>query len=319
MSRHHRLGSVLVTGTLVLIASTIGLAAPKPQASGKKTAAHAKGAKVTFNAQRAFQYTKEIVAFGPRPVGSSAHKRLQEYIHRHLRGDDVSEDVFNADTPVGPFEMRNIIAKFPGTKDGIVVISSHYDTLYGRKDYVGANDGASTSALLLELANQIRGARRAGYSVWLVWFDGEEAIKDWTDTDSLYGSRHLAAKWQADGTLQNVKGLLLADMLGDADLNIDRDQSSTPWLEDLVGQAAVDVGFKSYVFGRTIGIEDDHIPFMKDGVPCADLIDYQYGHPNGHGGSYWHTAQDTVDKLSPRSLLISGEVILQTVHLLDER
>lgn len=303
--------------------ATHGFALPPARKTGKsKNSAHAKGSagsKGSFNFQRAFQYTKEVVAIGPRPVGSPGHKRLEAYIHAKLKGDDVSDDVFTADTPAGPFEMRNIIAKYPGTKDGVIVIASHYDTVYSLKNYVGANDGGSTTALLLELANQLRGQKREGYSVWLVWFDGEEAIKDWTETDSVYGSRHLAAKWQADGTLQKIKGLLLADMLGDADLNIDRDGDSTPWLEDLVGKAAANLGYQSYVFGRTIGIDDDHMPFMRDGVPCADLIDYSYGRPNGHGGSYWHTTQDTVDKLSPKSLLVSGKVILETVRLLDER
>ena len=271
-------------------------------------------AKRSFNSVRAFLYTKEVVAFGPRPVGSAAHKHVEAYIHARLKGDDVADDVFTGNTPVGSFEMRNIIAKYPGTKDGIIVIASHYDTNYPFKNYVGANDGGSTTALLLELANQLRG-KREGYSVWLVWFDGEEAFKDWTDTDSVYGSRHLAARWQADGTLQKIKGFLLADMLGDADLNIDRDRDSTEWLEDLVAKAASNTGNQSYFFGRTIDVEDDHIPFMRDGIPCADLIDFTYG-PNN---SYWHTSQDTVDKLSAKSLLVSGQVILETVHLLDQR
>ena len=263
------------------------------------------------------QYTRQIVAFGPRPVGSANHKRLEEYIYAHLKGDQVEDDLFTADTPEGKFPVRNIIAKFPGTKDGIIVIAGHYDTNYPLRNtgYVGANDGGSSTALLLELANQLRGKKRDGYSVWLLWTDGEEALKGWTDTDSVYGARHLAELWQNDGTLKQIKAFLLADMIGDADLNIDRDAYSTPWLEDLVYQAATRLGYQSHFFARQNAVGDDHAPFMQRGVPCADLIDFDYGYNN----IFWHTPQDTVDKLSPQSLEIVGSVILETVRMLDAK
>jgi len=272
-----------------------------------------------FDSARAMQYVREMVAFGPRPVGSANHKKVEDYITSHLKGDAVEDDVFTADTPVGKFPVRNVVAKFPGTRDGIIVIASHYDTNYPLRNtsYIGANDGASSSALLLEIGNQLRGKRRDGYSVWLVWDDAEEAMKPETelafDKDSLYGIRHLAEKWQNDGTLKKVKALLLADMIGDADLNIDRDQNSTPWLEDIVYQAASRLGYQSHFFARDNQVTDDHIPFMQRGVPCADLIDFDYGYNN----VFWHTPQDTVDKLSPKSLEIAGTTILETVSILD--
>lgn len=271
----------------------------------------------TINAARAMGYLKEIVAFGPRPIGSRNHERLEDYILAHLKGDDVEDDRFMADTPAGKLPVRNIIAKYPGTKDGIIVIAGHYDTNYPLRDtgYVGANDGGSSTAILLEFANQLRGKKRDGYSVWLVFADGEEAVKSWTDTDSVYGMRHLAARWQNDATLKKIKALLLADMIGDQDLSILRDQNSTPWLEDLVYQAATKLGYQSHFFEQTAPMEDDHIPFVKLGVPSADLIDFEYGYSN----VFWHTPQDTVDKLSPKSLQIVGDVILQTVWLLDAR
>ena len=127
-----------------------------------------------------------------------------------------------------------------------------------------------------------------------MWTDGEEAIKEWSDTDSVYGTRHLAEKWQKDGTLKKIKAFLLADMIGDADLNIDRDERSAAWLEDLVLQAATRLGYQSHFFGRTLGgLGDDHIPFAERGVPCADLIDLDYGYNN----VFHHTPQDTIDKL----------------------
>jgi len=261
------------------------------------------------------QYVKEIVAFGPRPIGSVNHRKLENYILAHFKGDEVTDDAFTAETPEGTFPVRNIVAKFPGSKDGIIVIAGHYDTLYSQPDFVGANDGGSSTALLLELANQLRGRRRKGYSVWLVWTDGEEAMRQWTATDSVYGARHLAAQWQQDGTIKKIKAFLLVDMIGDADLNIDRDANSAPWLEDLILQAASRLGYQSHFFSRTLPMEDDHMPFVKLGVPSADLIDFDYG----YGNVFWHTPQDTLDKLSPKSLEIVGNVVLETVWMLDAR
>jgi len=264
------------------------------------------------------QFVKEIVAFGPRPIGSVNHKKVEDYIHAHLKGDDVEDDVFTVDTLEGKFPVHNIIAKFAGTRDGIIMIASHYDTNYPLRNinYVGANDGGSSSGLLLELANQLRGKKRDGYSVWLIWDDAEESMREpWDDNESLYGVRHLADKWQADGTLKKTKAFLLEDMIGDADLNIDRDINSTPWLEDLIYQAATRMGYQSHFYGRRNDVKDDHIPFLQHGVPSADLIDFVYGYNN----VFWHTSEDTVDKLSPRSLEIVGSVTLETVRMLDKR
>lgn len=271
-----------------------------------------------FSGNRAMQYVKEIVAFGPRPIGSANHKKVENYILTHLKGDTVEQDDFEVDTSEGKFPVHNIIAKFPGTRDEIVVIASHYDTNWPLRStsYVGANDGASSSGLLLEIANQLRGKKHDGYSVWLLWDDAEESMKlPWYDPESLYGVRHIAQKWQDDGTLKKIKAFLLEDMIGDADLNIDRETHSTPWLEDLIYQAATRVGYQSHFFGRTNEVEDDHVPFLKCGVPSADLIDLDYGYNN----VFWHTTQDTVDKLSPKSLEIIGTVTLETVRLLDKK
>src|SRR5207248_496610 len=271
----------------------------------------------SFNSARAMQYTREVVGFGPRPIGSPNHKKLENYILARLKADTVEDDAFTATTPEGKFPVRNLIAKFPGRREGLIVIAGHYDTNYPLRNtgYVGANDGGSSTAILLEIANALRGEKRDGYSVWLVWTDGEEAVKVWTASDSLYGSRHLAEKWQKDGTLKNIKAFLLADMIGDADLNIDRDSNSTPWLEDLIYEAASKLGYQSHFFGRTIAAEDDHLPFVQRGVPAADLIDLDYG----YGNVFHHTPQDTLDKLSPKSMAIVGSVILETVQMLDKK
>jgi len=268
------------------------------------------------NPTRAFQYVKEFVSIGSRPPGSPGHAKAEQYIKSKLAGDNVETDSFTAQTPVGEFSIHNIIAKFPGKKDGIIVVAGHYETNYPLpKAFVGANDGGSTTGLLLELANQFRGKQLDGYSVWLVWTDGEEAFVKWSATDSLYGTKHLAQKWQQDGTAKKIKAFILLDMIGDADLDIQRDTNSTPWLSDLVYQAATTLGYQSHFFQQTIPIEDDHIPFAKIGVPVVDVIDIDYGYAN----AYHHTIQDTLDKLSPQSLQIAGDVVLQTIQYLNQR
>jgi glutaminyl-peptide cyclotransferase len=270
-----------------------------------------------FDGARALEYTRQYVAAGPRWIGSPGHAKAEAFIKQQFRHDQLEEDTFTTNTPAGPMQMHNFIVHFPGKKDGVIVLASHYETNYPLRNihYIGANDGGSTTGLLIEMANYLRGKTLDGYSVWLVFTDGEEAVKSWTDADSVYGSKHLAEKWQADGTLKRIKAFILADMLGDRDLDIQRDQNSTPWLEDLVYQAATEYGWQSHFFETKTFDEDDHLPFVHRGVPCADLIDLNYGYNN----AYWHTAEDTMDKLSAKSLTIAGDTILETIRLLNQR
>lgn len=271
-----------------------------------------------FDGAKALAITRQYVdATGPRWVGSPGHARAEAFLKQQFRHDQLVEDTFSTNTPAGNVTLHNFIVKFPGKKDGIIVLASHYETNYPLRKihYVGANDGGSTTGLLIEIANDLRGKPNDGYSVWLVFTDGEEAFQSWSESDSVYGAKHLAALWQSDGTLKKIRAFLLADMLGDRDLDIQRDQNSTPWLEDLVQQAAAQYGWQSYFFQTKTSDEDDHIPFVKRGVPCADLIDLDYGYDN----AYWHTAQDTLDKLSAKSLTIAGDTLLETIRLLDQR
>ncbi len=273
-------------------------------------------AQVEFNGARALAYTREFVSIGPRWIGSPGHAKAEAFIRKQFEHDNLEEDTFTATTPEGPMQMRNFIVRFPGKKDGVIVVATHYETNYPLRNinFVGANDGGSTTGLLIELANHLRGRTLDGYSVWLVFFDGEEAVQQWSHSDSLYGSRHLAAKWQNDGTLKRIKAFLLADMLGDKDLDVERDLNSTPWVEDTVKKAATRLGYGSYFFAKTDQVEDDHLPFVQRGVPSADVIDLDYGPQD----SYHHTAQDTMDKLSAKSLSIAGSVFLETIRLLNE-
>jgi glutaminyl-peptide cyclotransferase len=270
-----------------------------------------------IDSKRTFQYIKDIVALGTRPMGSENHKKVENYITSHLKGDQVEDDAFTADTVEGKFPVRNIIAKYPGTKDGLIVILGHYDTNYPLRNagFVGANDGGSSAAILLEYANHLRGRKRDGYSVWLVWTDGEEAVREWSASDSLYGTRHLAEKWEKDGTLKKIKALLVMDMIGDADLDILRETNSAPWLSDLMYKAAESGGAQSHFYANAGAVEDDHLPFVKHGVPSLDVIDLNYGYNN----VFHHTPQDTLDKVSPRSLEIVGNTTLEALRMLDRR
>ncbi len=278
---------------------------------------------IPFNGSRAYQYAQQFVACGPRWIGSPGHACAENYLKKQFAKDNLEEDTFTANTPAGVMTMHNFIVKFPGKKDGVIVLASHYETNYWLRhvDYVGANDGGATSGLLIEMANYLRGRRLDGNSVWLVFFDGEESITEqWTNSDSLYGSRHLAARWDRDGTLKRIKAFLLLDMIGDKDLDIDRDQNSTPWLLDLVDAAAKKQGDQSYFFVRPNAIEDDHLPFVQRGVPSADIIDIDYGpHNILHTDGYHHTVQDTMDKVSAHSLTVVGKTMLETIHLLNQR
>jgi Zn-dependent M28 family amino/carboxypeptidase len=211
--------------------------------------------------------------------------------------------------------MRNIIARLPGTSGRTVVISGHYDTKpTPGVPFVGANDGGSSTGLLLELA-RVLPKRLHKDEILLVWLDGEEAFAQWTATDSVYGSRHLAAKWAADGTARRIKALINVDMIGDQDLQIVEETASTVWLRELVWNTARELGFSKH-FGPSRGdIGDDHVPFLEKGIPALDLIDFDYG----PGNSYWHTPQDTMDKLGANSFDVVGKVVLAVIRKLEDR
>ena len=277
-----------------------------------------------FDGARALEYAREYVAIGPRWPTGPGHVKAEAFLRSHFQSahDQLEEDTFTADTPIGPVPMRNFIVRYPGKKNGIIVLGTHYETNYPLRNigFVGANDGASTTGLLMAIGDRLHaetagGRKLEGYSVWLVFFDGEEAINSWSRSDSTYGSRHLAARWGRDGTLSQIKAFMLADMIGDKDLDIQRESNSTGWLVLLVGQAAKKFGYERYFFQREMAVDDDHLPFVERGVPSIDVIDLDYG-PNN---SYHHTAQDTLDKISAKSLTIDGDVFMETIRLIDLR
>lgn len=273
--------------------------------------------------------TRQYLAAAPkRYIGSPGHEAAERFIRDHFKPEAAKgnfvDDNFTARTPQGFMTMHNLLVKFPSTnpakRDNVIVLASHYETNYWLKDinFVGANDGACTSALLIALGEYYRAHPPAGDSVWLLFTDGEESINSqWSDSDSLYGTRHIAARWSADGTLPHIKAFVLADMIGWKDMNITRESNSTPWLEDLLARAAKDTGHSSYVFRESMAVDDDHIPFKQRGVPVLDIIDYKYGTP-ADPEAFHHTAQDTMDKLSTQSLQVSADLFLEVVKLINE-
>jgi glutaminyl-peptide cyclotransferase len=277
--------------------------------------------------QSIYALTQQFLAVAPKRFnGSPGHLAAEKFIKDHFKPEaakgNFETDQFTANTPLGPQTMRNFIVRFPGKKDGIIVLASHYETNYPLKDiaFVGANDGACTTALLIALGQYFRAHPPEGYSIWLVFDDGEEAVRSWSSSDSLYGTRHLAARWYADGTALRIKALLVADMIGDKDLNIMEETQSTPWLRAIFRQAAVNTHHSANVFKTEGAEEDDHLPFLQRGIPSLDVIDVDYGpHTFSTPDGYHHTAQDTIDKLSPRSLQISLDLFLESIRLINQR
>ena len=282
-----------------------------------------------FSGQAAYRLTEQLLQAAPKRFnGSPGHLKAEEFIQQHFAPEaakgNFETDTFTASTPAGMQTMHNFIAKFPGKKDGIIVLASHYETNYPLRDiaFYGANDGAATSALLIEMGAVLRAHPPEGYSVWLVFDDGEEAVKDWygKPQDNTYGTRHLAAKWSQDGTLTRIKALIVVDMVADKDLNIDRDNNSTPWLLDTLALAAKDTGHSASIFKYTESEEDDHLPFVQRGVPSLDFIDAHYGPTSASApDGYHHTAQDTLDKISAHSQQISGDLLLEMIRLINQR
>jgi Zn-dependent M28 family amino/carboxypeptidase len=268
-----------------------------------------------FSGARAFEDLKHLVSFGPRPSGSPALTQTRQWLIHELRGAgaQVEEDSFVANTPIGPIPMTNLIASFRGSRRQTVIVAGHYDTKrFDEFRFLGANDGGSSAALLVELA-RVLGGRKNALNCWLVFFDGEEAVRDWSASDSLYGSRHLVEKLSSSGELSRIQALILVDMIADPHLRIPRESGSTPWLTDLVFSVAQRLGYGRYFVNRESAVDDDHMPFINAGVAAVDLIDLDYG-PNR---SYWHSPQDTLEHCSPLSLTIVGRVVTAVLSELD--
>ena len=295
------------------------LLAALPVAPGRRANAAAAPA---FDGARALRDVERLVAIGPRPAGSAALARARAYIAGELRqaGWRVREHAFAVHAPRGPLTVTNLVAEWPGRGSDIIAVGGHYDTkLFEKFKFVGANDGGSSTALLIELGRVLAPRLRAeppASTRWLLFFDGEEAQVEWSPTDSLYGSRAMAAGLQGSGELSRLRALVVADMIGDRDLVIPRESQSTPWLTGIVWATARRLGLERHFPDQPQTVEDDHAPFLDAGVAATLLIDLDYGGPPGRN-AYWHTPEDTLDKLSAESLRVVGTVILEALPAIE--
>jgi Zn-dependent M28 family amino/carboxypeptidase len=267
-----------------------------------------------FDGQKAYEQVEKVVGFGPRPSGSTALDQSAGYIKQQLQGYGltVEEQVFTAATPYGPKQFRNIIAKTSiqhSGSDRVIIFGSHYDTkLMTNITFVGANDGGSSTGVLLEMAR----VAAEQPDLWLVFFDGEEAMVEYGDQDGLWGSRFFVEELKRKNQVKSIKALVLLDMIGDKDLNA----SVTGSLVQPVFDASRAAGYRDYFSYRGNSILDDHVPFLLAGIPAVDLIDFEFGSAPGLN-DFWHTEKDTLDKISPHSLEVVGRTTLRLLSLLQ--
>ena len=287
--------------------------APSPQ-SNPRTVAPVPTSALRFDGGEAWEHLRQQVAFGPRPSGSAALAQCRQYILAQLKSSGIAarEDAFDVDTPLGRVRMVNVIATIPGRRTDRIALATHYDTkLFREFRFVGASDGASSTAAVLELGRVLKG-RQNDYTIELIFFDGEEAVVDWyKNNDNTYGSRHYVEAARKNGTLASLKALVLLDMIGDRNLNIRRDSNSTDWITDIVWSSAAKLRYRANFPAEETTIDDDHMPFMRAGVPSVDVIDLDY--------PAWHTAQDDLDHVSARSLQVVGDVILAAWPNIEQR
>jgi Zn-dependent M28 family amino/carboxypeptidase len=285
-----------VTKTILVLALALQAAAP-----------------ATFDSNRAWDHLRALVALGPRPAGSPAIEQSRKYIKDQLATFGITpvEQAWEDQTPLGPVHMVNLMATIPGASKNRIVIAGHYDTKRFREfRFVGANDGGSSAAFLIELARVLK-ARRNALTYELLFLDGEEAVVDWTGRDHTYGSRYYVQDARRSGSISSLKAMILVDMIGDRDLQIKRDLNSTPWLTDAIWNAAAQKKQTAIFQPLTTQIEDDHLEFTAARIPSVDIIDLEY--------EAWHTAADTLDNVSARSLQVVGDVLVAALPAIENR
>jgi hypothetical protein len=267
---------------------------------------------VKFDSNRAWGHLQQVVAIGPRPAGSAAIEQTRKYIKDQLAslGLKVVEQAWDDETPLGRVHLVNLIVTIPGASKDRVAITGHYDTkLFREFPFVGASDGGSSTAFLIEFARVLK-ARKNPLTYDLIFLDGEEAVVDWRGKDNTYGSRHYVETAKQDGSLKSLKAMILVDMIADRDLGIRRDSYSTPWLTDIIWKTAATLKLSNYFLPAATTVEDDHLPFLAAGVPSVDIIDLDY--------DAWHTRRDTLDAVSAHSMQVVGDVVLASLPRIEQ-
>ena len=260
-----------------------------------------------FSGEKALAHVQALVDFGPRPPETAAIKKARSYLRENLEkfGWQVTEQPFTDDTPRGKVSFVNLIARWPNESRNAkyFLLCSHYDTkTFDTFRFVGANDGGSSTGALLEMARVLSLHPQLAAKIELVFFDGEEAYDHFSDSDGLYGSRHFAHRIEETKTRKEYRGGILWDMMGDSDLTITLSPDSPEDLTRGIFAAADALQARGHFTYSPNGILDDQTPLNKIGIPTIDLIDFDY--------PPWHTAGDTMDKLSAASLQTVGAVTL---------
>ena len=327
--------SRLLALTVVLIAPFMLLGCPsntnKPADGPAPPSASSAPAKSGFDGDRAFEQVRKQVEFGPRPAGSAELEKTRAYMLEQLKsyGLNVTTDEFRATTPIGERKMVNITAELPGELNDVVIISSHYDTKYFKDiKFVGANDGGASTGALMEIARVMAANKqKPKMTYWFVFFDGEEAFCfDWDEChnpnpadpktplpDHTYGSRRYVAQLTEKNELKRVRAMILLDMMGYKNLRLGRADLGTAWLVDIVWQTAKQLGYGNVFVDSLEGVgDDDHGPFLKAGVEAIDIIQLTTY-------EYWHTKEDTLDKISGKSLKIVGDAVIVSLPKIEER
>jgi len=279
-------------------------------------------AALAFTAAQATNALAHVTAFvtacTPRDAGTPGAERAALWLHERLRaqGLDATVDRFTEPTPRGPREFRNVLATIPGTGDAWIVLLSHFDTMSGIGErFQGANDGGSSTGLLLELAAALRAAGPLNANILCGFMDGEECMLGYSDRDGFHGSKRLARAMKRDG--KKIKAVILMDMVGDRDLKITIPRNGTPALRVLALEAAEATGDRDRIGLFDGVIYDDHQAFLELGYPAVDLIDFHFGSRPGEN-DYWHTLQDSLDKLSADSLLTTGRIVMEMIQRLEK-
>lgn len=320
----------LLVVPLVLLGCPSGTNKSVEEASSRPAAESTPRYASDFDGGRAFEQVRKQVEFGPRPAGSAALEKTRGYIIDQLRssGLKVTTDEFRPATPIGVRKMVNVTAELAGESNDVIIISSHYDTkLFKQFKFVGANDGASSTGALMEIARVMAGKQKPRFTYWFVFFDGEEAFcLAWDDchnpnpadpdkplADNTYGSRRYVAQLIERNELKRIRAMILLDLVGYKDLRLGRDDISTTWLIDTIWQTAKQLGYGAQFVNAPEGVgDDDHGPFLRAGVDAIDIIQLST-YP------YWHKKEDTLDKISARSLKIVGDAVLASLPKIEER
>lgn len=298
-----QLASMALPLCMTLLGETAPIASPHGPAPSQAT---------QFSGHLAFEQVRQVVHLGPRSANSAGLEACRQHIREQVKalGLQLDEHPFEVGTPLGLMPMVNLSVSLPGQVPGKLVIAGHYDTKRFPFVFLGANDGGSSTGFLLELLRVLKDRpRRLGVEV--VFFDGEEALREWTALDHTYGSREYVRMLKDSGSQEGVKALILVDMIGKNGLTLRRESHSTPWLTDLIWASARRLGHGRHFLDEDLPIEDDHVPFLAAGIPAVDLIDFDY--------PAWHTAGDTLDQLSPRSLQVVGDVLLDALPAIEQR